>query len=106
MPGPFEGMGTILAGALGAPVIHRPGFGMRAEKTWIVRTYPEEVFPGEARPVAGVEVELRVPRHEADEVSRGDEIETAEGVRYRVGPRRPTPNPAPDALIQFELTEI
>lgn len=102
MAGPFEGLGTILAGALGGPVIHRPVGGGEATRQWHVREYPEDAF-GDERSVQTARGELRVPRDQLVGVASGDEIQTEDGRRYRIGARIPTPNPGTDALIPFEL---
>lgn len=105
MPGPFEGMGKLLTGALGAPVTHRPADGAARVRVWHVREYPDEMLGGE-RPVQAAFGELRVPRSDAADITAGDEIETEGGTRYVIGARVPTPNPASDAPITFEIRRL
>lgn len=105
MPSPFEGMGKILAGALGAPVVYRPAGGAATQKVWHVREYPEDILGGD-RPVQSAMGELRVPRSDAVAIAAGDAIETENGDRYLIGARVPTPNPAGDALVTFEIQRI
>lgn len=105
----FDGLGAVLADALGAEVTHRPAGGGEVVRRWHLRVYPEDVFPGEARPVHDQRAELRVPRGEAAAITvgqAGDVVETEDGTRFRIVARMTTPNPASDALIPFELEEI
>lgn len=107
MPGPFEGLGTILAEVLGASVIHRSAAsGAEVTRKWHVRAYSESAFDGDGRAVETAAPELRIPRNQLTDVVAGDVIETEDGTRYRIGAKVQTPNPASDALVAFHLREI
>lgn len=106
MTSPFDGMGEILTGALGAPVVHRSATFGAEIRNWHLRVYPQETLPGDDRPVLGEVAELRVPRAEAEAVQPGDEIEAEDGSRYRIAAETPSPSPGRDALILFELEAL
>jgi hypothetical protein len=106
MLSPFDGMGEVLAGVHGAPVIHRSQGGAEANYQWILREYPQDMFAGPEGAIATGTPELRVPRDQALGVAPGDEVETQDGRRFLIGAQIVSPNPARDALITFELRSL
>ncbi len=109
MSSPFDGMGAALMASLGAEVTHFPAAGGQFPRRWQIRTYPDESFPGEDRPVLDAVAELKLPRTDLDLVTwgdNGDEVEDPAQGRFRIAAKRQTPNPGQDALITFDLEEV
>ena len=89
MSSPFDGMGAALMASLGAEVTHFPAAGGQFPRRWQIRTYPDESFPGEDRPVLDAVAELKLPRTDLDLVTWGDNGEEVEDPYFGgAGPSR------------------
>lgn len=99
-------MTGVLARVLGAPVIYRPVSGPPVTVRSIFREQPVEVTGEDGHPVLIEGPSWRVARNLVAAPARGDEIETADGRRWRVLNRIGSGSPAGDAFFVCELEKV
>jgi hypothetical protein len=107
MASPFDGMGQVLMGVLGATITHLPAAGGSAEISGHIRRYRIGVLDGEDRAVLAYEGTLRLPRDTASAagVAVGDRVQDTTGQTYKIANKHDSASIGSDALIVYDLEE-
>lgn len=102
----FNGMAGVLNATFGAPVTFIPAFGPRLTVQSVFREPPVTVAGQDGGDVLIEQPIWRVPRDRLAHAARGDQIQLADGRRFKILNRIGTGSPATDAFVEYELEAV
>ena len=107
MASPFDGMGDVLVGLLGAEITHLPAAGGSVVIDGHIRRYRVTLLDGEDRSVLAYQGLLRLRRDIAATagVAVGDRVQDAAGRIYKIANEHDSASPGTDALIVYDLED-
>jgi len=103
MSGIFDGMAGLLADTFGSSVVLRDAAGTARTVQAVFREVPIDEDLGDGRMQVSVVPVLRVTRTAASGIRKGDWLTLPDGRAFRVLRPIPSPSPAADAFVAFEM---